>query len=114
MKKGSKRVLIGFKTKDGPKALQKTVTPFSFCAGIPVYLQDPIKYHADIRLNNPKVGVIIEGVFFAFGTLEVYNYKWQLISEQLPNKMDSAEAREIIQATKTAWKNGKIMVEGDK
>lgn len=35
-----------------------------------LFLQDKVENWLDLRLNNPKIGVLVEGVFWAIGRFE--------------------------------------------
>ena len=53
-----------------------------------IFLQEPLQYYVDLRLNNPKLGIVVKGVFWA-----LCNYESDLT--KVTNKFKGINAIEL-------------------
>lgn len=66
-----------------------------------LYQQDKVQYHVDIPLNNPNVGVIIDGIFWASGTFERLHTDEQGFRDLIGRHDLRAMAKELLEKYST-------------
>lgn len=60
-----------------------------------LFTQDELKFYVDIPINDPNVGVMVDGVFWSITTLSRYRNNFEKLKEML-------ETKDISQTTKKA------------
>jgi hypothetical protein len=65
-----------------------------------VYLQEKLDYMKDIRLGNPSLGIVIDGVFMKFGVYEDWLHRWERVTDKFAQVDAGALFSEIQESVK--------------